>query len=295
MIRPPLAGHRLGDAYLSFQVMRMKHQRPAIRGAFFGAPSSGFTLIELLVVIAILAVLAALGFGAYRSAIAKADASKSLSQMRGIAGALLSFSGENGGRLPSAFGWPNRFGAYEKPDWVAGTIGQDWANDMWIWALVNAQNLSLQAFTSPQTDKQLKSLGFGPYPAFMLNQVPALPEADNKSFFGSPARFTRPSKTILLSQVAFDSSTVGNRNNAFCNFWGDWGIIHAVVNEKLGIKRTPYIFMDGHAEMLTPSETLGSEATSDKNTTRWFDPSMFPNTFWSSEAACASALRQRLQ
>lgn len=254
----------------------------------------GFTLIEVLVVIAILAVLAALGFAAYRGAIAKADSAKSLSQMRVVAGALMTFSGENGGRMPAAFGWPERFGIYEKPAWVAGTIGQDWADDMWIWALVNSQNLPLLAFTSPQTDKQLKSLGFGPYPAFMLNQVPALPEAMNKSFFGAPARFTRPSKTILLSLVAFDSSTAGNRNNTFCNFWGDWGILHAVANQRLGIAKTPYVFIDGHAEMLTPSETLGSEATGDKDTTRWFDPSMFPNTWWANEAACARDLRRRL-
>lgn len=256
------------------------------------AAKTGFTLIELLVVIAILAVLAALGFGAYRGVIAKADSAKSLSQMRGIGAALMSFSGENGGRMTSAFGWPERFGIYEKPAWVAGTIGQDWADDMWIWALVKTHNLPLQAFTSPQTDKQLKSLGIGPYPAFMLNQVPALPEA--MSIFGSPARFTRPSKTILLSQVAFDSDTVGNRINAFCNFWGDWGIIHAVANEKLGIPKTPFIFVDGHAEMLAPSETLGSEATGDKDTSRWFDPAMFPNTWWANEAACARDLRRRL-
>ena len=255
----------------------------------------GFTLIELLVVIAILAVLAGLGFAAYRGVIAKADSAKSLSQMRGVAGALMSFSGENGGRMPSAFGWPERFGIYEKPARVAGTIGQDWADDMWIWALVNTQNLPLQAFTSPQADKQLKSLGFGSYPAFMLNQVPALPEAMNKSFFGSPAKFTRPSKTILLSQVAFNRDTVGNRNNTFCNFWGDWGILHAVANEKLGIPKTPFVFVDGHAEMLAPSETLGSEATGGNDTTRWFDPSMFPNTWWANEAACANYLKKRLQ
>jgi prepilin-type N-terminal cleavage/methylation domain-containing protein len=275
--------------------MRTKYRIQVRFRAGRGAAKTGFTLIELLVVIAILAVLAALGFGAYQGVIARADSAKSLSQMRGIGAALMTFSGENRGKMPSAFGWPERFGVYEKPKWVAGTIGQDWASDMWIWALVNAQNLPLQAFTSPQTDKQLKSLGFGPYPAFMLNQAPALPDlAKNRSFFTAPARFTRPSKTILLSQVAFDRDTVGNRNNAFCNFWGDWGILHAVANQKLGIPKTPFIFVDGHAEMLAPSETLGSEATGGKDTTRWFDPSMFPNTWWASEAACARYLRGRL-
>ena len=120
-----------------------------------------------------------------------------------------------------------------------------------------------------------------------------MPEAVNKAYF-SLARFVRPAKTILLSQVAFDSDTVGNRKNAFCNFWGDWGILHAVANQKLGIPKSPYVFIDGHAEVLSPSETLGSEATNDKGTTRWFDPSMFPNTWWANEAACAAYLRKRL-
>lgn len=251
-----------------------------------------FTLIELLSAIAIIGLLAGLLIPAYKATIVRADTSKSLGQMRGIGQAFLTFSAENGG-MPSAFGWPERFGIYEKPGWVEGTMGQEWADDMWIWALVNSQSLPLQAFTSPQTDKQLKRLGFGPYPAFMLNQSPAMPEAVNKAYF-SLARFVRPAKTILLSQVAFDSDTVGNRKNAFCNFWGDWGILHAVANQKLGIPKSPYVFIDGHAEVLSPSETLGSEATNDKGTTRWFDPSMFPNTWWANEAACAAYLRKRL-
>jgi prepilin-type N-terminal cleavage/methylation domain-containing protein len=264
-------------------------------GAGRSAAKSGFTLIELLVVIAILAVLAALGFAAYRGVIAKSDSAKSLSQMRGVGAALMTFSGENGGIMPSAYSDPIRFGIYEKPPWVAGTIGKDWHNDMWIWALVNTQNLPLQAFTSPQTDKQLKSLGVGGLPAFMLNQVPMMEaEFANKSFFGAPSRFTRPSKTILLSQVGFDVSTAGNKNQSYCNYWGDYGILHAVANQKLGIPKTPFVFVDGHAEVLAPSETLGSEATGDKDTTRWFDPSMFPNTFWANEAACARYLRSRL-
>jgi prepilin-type N-terminal cleavage/methylation domain-containing protein len=253
-----------------------------------------FTLIELLVVIAIIALLVALLFPAYKAIIARADASKSLSQMRSVGQSILSFSPENGGMMPAPFGWPNRGGIYEKPQWATGTIGKDWAPDMWIWALVKAQNLPLQTFTSPQTDKQLKALGFGPYPAFMLNQVPALPEAVNTAFFGAPARFIRPAKTILLSQVAFDNSTIGNRNNVYCNYWGDWGIIHAVANQKLGIQKAPYVFLDGHAETLAPSETMGSDATKDKDTTRWFDPSIFPNTWWADEAACATYLRYRL-
>jgi prepilin-type N-terminal cleavage/methylation domain-containing protein/prepilin-type processing-associated H-X9-DG protein len=251
----------------------------------------GLTLVELLVVIVVIAVLAALAFPMYRSMIARADSAKSLSRMKNVGQAVMAFSGDNAARLPSAFGWPYRFGIYEKPSWVAGSIGKDWADDMWIWALVNTQDMPLEAFTSPQTDKQLKSLGFGSFPAFMLNQVPTMPES---AYFGNISRYIAPANTILLSQVGFDSTTLGNKSNAFCNFWGDWGLIHAVANQKLGNKTSHYFFLDGHAESLTPGETVGINATGKRNTTRWFDPSMFPNTWWFDEAACATELRRRL-
>ena len=92
-----------------------------------------FTLIELLSAIAIIGLLAGLLIPAYKATIVRADTSKSLGQMRGIGQAFLTFSAENGG-MPSAFGWPERFGIYEKPGWVEGTMGQEWADDMWIWA-----------------------------------------------------------------------------------------------------------------------------------------------------------------
>jgi prepilin-type N-terminal cleavage/methylation domain-containing protein len=248
-----------------------------------------FTLVEVLVVIAIIAVITAIAFPTYRTLIARADSAKSLSQMRSIGVAAITYSADNGMKLPTAFDWPDRGRIYEKPGWVAGTIGKDWSDDMWIWALVNRQNLPLEAFTSPQANKQLKALGYEPWPAFMLNQVPTLEETTtNKAFFSSLAKYSSPEKTILLSQVAFNSTTIAHRSWAHCNYWGDWGIMHAVENQKSGMKKSHYIFVDGHAETLAPEETVGAK------TTRWFDPGMFPNSWWPNEAACASQLRRHL-
>jgi prepilin-type N-terminal cleavage/methylation domain-containing protein len=60
----------------------------------------GFTLVELLVVFAILAILAAIGLPMISGVRTTADEIKTVSQMRNLALATLSYAGDNGGRLP---------------------------------------------------------------------------------------------------------------------------------------------------------------------------------------------------
>jgi prepilin-type N-terminal cleavage/methylation domain-containing protein/prepilin-type processing-associated H-X9-DG protein len=60
----------------------------------------GFTLIELLVVIAIIAVLAALGFGASRSAIETSNTAKCAANQKQIIAGILQFAQENNGLPP---------------------------------------------------------------------------------------------------------------------------------------------------------------------------------------------------
>jgi prepilin-type N-terminal cleavage/methylation domain-containing protein/prepilin-type processing-associated H-X9-DG protein len=92
-----------------------------------------FTLIELLVVISIIAVLAALIFPAYQSMLARADASKCMSNLKQIGVGLFAFASENDGAFPIA-GMVIERGAVDsntkKPAWteqLAPYVGNNWA------------------------------------------------------------------------------------------------------------------------------------------------------------------------
>jgi prepilin-type N-terminal cleavage/methylation domain-containing protein/prepilin-type processing-associated H-X9-DG protein len=70
-----------------------------------GVGCSGFTLIELLVVIAIIAVLATLGIGASRSAIATAASAKCVNNLRQIGAGISMYITDNNGTFPSSSGY----------------------------------------------------------------------------------------------------------------------------------------------------------------------------------------------
>jgi len=90
---------------LAVDLDRFKHS-PRGAGRWTGTRPGkypGFTLVELLVVIAILAILAAIVLPMISGVRTKADEIKTVSQMRNLALATISYAGDNGGRLPGDY------------------------------------------------------------------------------------------------------------------------------------------------------------------------------------------------
>lgn len=245
--------------------------------------------------IAILMVLAAVILPTALNLRKKADSAKSLSNMKGIGGCLMSFAADNNNDLPFAFGWPDLNGVYQKPNTIQkGSTGYRWADDMWIWALVNTQNVPAKLFVSPSTRKQLLSIGTPTseldQPGYMINQIVALSEIDtNRGFFTRLSRFVTPSRFILLSEVCFNDKTKGLERDLYVNRWGDWGIKSALWNEEINSAPSNFLFADGHVQSMYAKDTITRDATGNE-TSMWMDPSQFPNGGWSSESGFASWL-----
>lgn len=243
--------------------------------------NDGFTLIELLVVIAIIAVLAGLALVAYRSAITKAESAAALANMKAVGAAFIAFAGDNNGSFPDAHSNPAP--DYAMPDSIRnapdGTVGKDFPGNGWIWALINRMKLSPSDFVTPRSSKlpgdNNKTIA---WPGFTLNYAyEADPNAgpnkpENKSAFSRLARYSAPARTIMLSEASFQEDMIGLRPWSWYNNWGTYGIRAAVSNKKNGITKTPFVFFDGHAEMLGPEDTVNKQ----KQVNRWMDPSWYP-------------------
>ncbi len=261
---------------------------------------SGFTLIELLTVIAITAVLAALAFTAYQGAIAKADTAKSLAKMKGVAAGVMSFAADNNGRMPWVYG-NSGGGIYEIPSSILnapdGTVGKDFPLNTrggWIWALINGLGMSPADFVTPRSSNVPRvdgKDGKGALPAFTLNFNLELFDHDPRRGgsierpWSILPRYSSPARTIMLSEISFKGAELGLREWAWYNAWGTVGMRAAVQNKKDGINKSPFVFFDGHGEMLAPEETIPN------NTTRWIDPSWYPNKSFNSEREASRSLK----
>lgn len=259
----------------------------------------GFTLTELLVVIVVLGLLAGLIVPAALNAKKKADSAASLAKMKGVAAGVIAFAAQNNGLMPWLYGQPWS-GIYAMPDSIAnapdGTVGKDFPLNTqggWIWALVNGLGMSPADFVTPRSSNVPLvdgKEGKGAFPAFTLNFILTLydhtsPGTSIEIPWSRLSRYSAPSRTIMLSEISFKGDEVNLRNWAWYNAWGTIGIRAAVQNKRDGITKSPFVFFDGHGEMLAPEETIPN------NTCRWIDPSWYPNNAFNTERQASRYLK----
>ena len=265
--------------------------------------TSGFTLVELLVVIVILGLLAGLTVPVVRNAKTKADSAASLAKMKGVAAGVLAFAGQNNGLMPWVYG--NAGSDYVFPDSIKnapdGTVGKDFPENTsggWIWALVNNLGMTPSDFVTPRSSKVPRvggKEGRGAFPAFTLNfNLSLYRHTDPRRGesieipWSRLSRYSAPSRTIMLSEISFQGDELHLREWAWYNAWGTIGIRAATQNKRDGISKSPFVFFDGHGEMLAPDETIKN------NTSRWIDPAWYPNDAYNSEREASQDLKKFL-
>ena len=145
----------------------------------FARPLRAFSLVELLVVIVIIALLAVIGFPAYRKFVQDSQFSTSIVRMRAIASAIQSSAADNNGRFPILHrGWQ---------------IPTTWVHQIAPYLGVQNVDVSREPFNDPLETGHHPRLG-----DFAANSLVLLPKTDTSPGL-SMAAVLRPAQTILVS------------------------------------------------------------------------------------------------
>ena len=213
-------------------------------------PRQAFTLIELLVVVGIISILAAVLFPVLGAVQLSGRRTQSLSNMRQLGTALLGYSGDNNGTLPTQ--------GEATPSWGSSTDPAYWYNAVPHYA--NSKGFSDYTSNTASDFYTKNSLFFVPaavYPASKLSS-PQFAVAFNSKLETSSitnarlALFSAPAETVVFQESGLPGENVIKGQKAYTNQAASYA--SRTVARYGG--QTILTFADGHAALVTGTDVV---------------------------------------
>jgi prepilin-type N-terminal cleavage/methylation domain-containing protein/prepilin-type processing-associated H-X9-DG protein len=214
----------------------------------------GFTLIELLVVIAIIAILAAILFPVFAQARHRARSAKCLANARQLGTAMMLYADDWKGKLPCT-NFYYGFSVGKKSDWGFGL--QIWADFIFPYVKsYEAYVCPARPRETPQSDPG-KGQGLG-YDFGWGRMTRPLGYAMNcytdAGFYGPDSDPSRGMKQVTIEDPA-NKILLGEMSTGISQI-GVWHLQWVGRCAQAHLGRANWVFCDGHAKFLKPSETI---------------------------------------
>jgi prepilin-type N-terminal cleavage/methylation domain-containing protein/prepilin-type processing-associated H-X9-DG protein len=244
----------MNDSAGNKAAIETRHNLSSSRRYHVRKSNTAFTLIELLVVITIAGTLIALLFSGAKAFRNNSDKAAALSNLKSIAGGVLSYAADHDNRLPPVF-WLD----------ANGNVKGSWANEIASGKYIECQEMvggaSWNRLANPSTKRRwpraFNAGGFGLNTGIERFSDSYIPQ--------NLLKFSKPSATVMLADATFYSGGAG---------YFDW-----IICDIPEIQRLPstlqdgsaiYAFMDGHVEVIPAQDPTAPNSAPQGYKTRIF-------------------------
>jgi len=210
-------------------------------------PPAGFTLIEILVAIVIVGILTALALPGLAAVRERARSVACTAKIRELGSGVRLYGQDHDGDFPRSF---HSAGAHGEPGWavsIAPYLGAPEVGSLEEWRPVFQRLFRCPCDNS--TDPTVYSYGMNVF--FELS-----PDGDD--YEGSPAtwrksaQIPKSSRTVLLAETR----PVAFGDHFMCHQWSGIAAAKNAVAHSRHLKKSNYLFVDGHVENLPVESTF---------------------------------------